>query len=115
MNVRVALMSWHKELVELLPTKWSRWTAGSSILLSVVAYNLPSLLPESVLAIQPLTLFLVKLLLSISTLLLGSLVTLALVVRAYNALKNEQNQTISGAVWADHEHEMESSKTPWNI
>lgn len=74
-------MSLHTELVELLPTKWSRWIAGSSILLSAAAYNLPSLLPESVLTMQPLTLFLLKLLLSATTLLLGSLVVLILVVR----------------------------------
>lgn len=76
-------MNWHTALVELLPTKWSRWTAGSSLPLTVAAYNLPSLLPLSGQATEPLTLFLMKLSLSISTLWLVSFLTLVLVILAY--------------------------------
>ena len=75
------------ELVALLPTKWSRWTAGSSILLSISAYNLPSALPLSGQAIVPLTLFFIKLSLSIFVLLLGSWIVLFLVIRHFNSLQ----------------------------
>ena len=80
-------MKWDDELVALLPTKWSRWTAGSSILLSIATYNLPSILPLSGQATLPLTLFLMKLSLSMSVLLLGSLIVLILVVRHSNSLQ----------------------------
>ena len=80
-------MKWYERLIELLPTEWSRWTAGSSILLSIAAYNLPSLLPLSGEATQPLTLFLIKLLLSILVLMFGALLVLVMVVRHSNSLQ----------------------------
>lgn len=85
-------MSWHTALIDTLPTKWSRWSAGSSLPLAVAAYNLPSLLPLSWQTTEPLTLFLVKLLLLVSTLLLGAFITLLLVVRAYNHLAKENTK-----------------------
>ena len=59
-------------------------------------YNLPSLLPEQVLAMQPLTLFLVKLLLLTTTLLIGSLLVIILVVRAHNAKDISVHVKITG-------------------
>lgn len=55
------------------------------MLLTIGAYNLPSLLPPSSLGLSPLELSLVKLLLSACTLLLGTFITLFLVARAYQA------------------------------
>lgn len=80
-------MKWYEKPIELLPTEWSRWTAGSTILLSIAAYNLPSLLPLSGQTTQPLTLFLMKLLLSILVLLFGALLVLLMVVRHSNSLQ----------------------------
>lgn len=80
-------MKWYEELIELLPTKWSRWTAGSSILLSIAAYNVPSILPLSGQATQPLTLFIMKFLLLTLVLLLGSLLIIFMVVRHSNSLQ----------------------------
>lgn len=80
-------MEWYKKLIALLPTEWSRWAAGSSMFLSIAAYNLPSLLPLSGQITEPLTLFLMKLLLSILALLFGALLVLLLIVRHSNSLQ----------------------------
>ncbi len=78
-----------KELIKLLPTKWSRWTAGSSLLLSVVAYNLPTLLPLSGEASQPFTLFLLRISLFMLTLLFGALIIIIIISKHSNLLQRK--------------------------
>jgi hypothetical protein len=78
-----------KELIELLPTKWSRWTAASSVALSVAAYNLPTILPLSGEALQPVTLFLIKISLLMSTLFLGALIILIMISKHSNLLQSK--------------------------
>lgn len=90
-----------EKLIKLLPTEWSRWAAGSSIGLSIAAYNLPSLLPLSGQITQPLTLFLMKLLLTVLVLLFGSLLVLVMVVRHSNSqqlLLDNQEQTLEAKI-----------------
>ncbi|MHB8321733.1 MAG: hypothetical protein ACYDA7_06925 [Acidithiobacillus sp.] len=78
-----------KELIKLLPTKWSRWTAGSSLLLSVVAYNLSTLLPLSGEASQPFTLFLLRISLFMLTLLFGALIIIIIISKHSNLLQSK--------------------------
>lgn len=78
-----------KELIKLLPTKWSRWTAGSLLLLSVVAYNLPTLLPLSGEASQPFTLFLLRISLFMLTLLFGALIIIIIISKHSNLLQSK--------------------------
>lgn len=94
-------MKWYEKPIELLPTEWSRWAAGSSICLSIAAYNLPALLPLSGQITQPITLFLIKLLLTVLVLLFGSLLVLLIVVRHSNSLQlllDNQEQTLEAKI-----------------
>jgi hypothetical protein len=100
-------------LQDWLPTKlsqrialwtWPVATAGAALVRFLIPLTPSVTAAEIVLLQSTVFLFLV---------LAGSLITLWLVMRAYNALKNKQNQTISGGIWAGPE--MESSKTPWNV
>jgi len=80
----MALETW---LDDLLPTKWSRRLALATIGASGVAYSLPSFLPASFLPQSPEQIFLLRLVLLLLSALVGSLVTLFLVIRAYNKQK----------------------------
>ena len=71
-------------LVGAIPTKWSRWCMGLTTALTIFAYTVPSHLPQKWLPNSEEQVFLIRLLLSETTLLLGSLVTLFLIVLAYN-------------------------------
>jgi hypothetical protein len=66
--------------IDGLPTKWSRWCMGLTLVLSVTAYNVPSHLPQTWIPNSPEQIFLIQLLLSVTVLLLGTFVTLLLVI-----------------------------------
>lgn len=82
----------------LLPTKLSRLIAGMTPLLAPAAYSLPSFLPDSWLPIWPETLFLVRIVLLLLTLLLCSLATLYAVVIGYKQLRNQFASDIESIV-----------------
>lgn len=67
-------------LEDILPTKWSRWSAATTILLTPLAYNLPSILPASWQAESEISSFLTRCILALLTLLIGTLVVLLLVI-----------------------------------
>ena len=69
-------------LAEILPTKWSRWLAAMTIPLVPLAYNAPSILPVSWQAESEVSSFLIRLLLALLTLLIGSSIICILVLRA---------------------------------
>ena len=70
-----------KWLVEALPTKWSRRLSGWTLPVAALAYSLPTYLPSGYLPSSPVETFLLRLVLALSTLLLGSLAVLVLVLR----------------------------------
>ena len=82
-------MTMHEILTGGLPTKWSKAIAGMTLIATPSVYNVPSLLPLTWLPNSPEQIFLIRLLLSVSTLLLGSWIVLLLVVRAFHNLASQ--------------------------
>jgi hypothetical protein len=77
------------------PTKWSKWTAVLTLFVTSLAYNAPSLLPQTWLPNSQEQIFLIRLLLSETILLLGSFAVIILVVIAHNAKDVTVNVEIS--------------------
>jgi hypothetical protein len=77
-------------LEDILPTKPSRWSAAMTMLLVPLAYNLPSILPVSWQAESEVSAFLVRCLLALLTVLIGTFVVLAFVLYA---LTQEKKRT----------------------
>ena len=97
-------MSAQDYLTDGLPTKLSKALAVLTLVSIPSAYNFPSLLPLTLLPNSPEQVFLVRLLLSVSSLALGSLLVLVLVVRAYHA------QAIKHLAELEDEREKHKSK-----
>lgn len=70
-------------LTDGLPTKWAKAIAALTLLLTVFAYNVPSHIPEKWLPNSPEQIFLIRLLLSETVLLLGLFVVVLLVIYEY--------------------------------
>ena len=85
MVVRAHVMSIENWLDDLLPTKWGRRVALAAIMLSGSSYYLPSLLPSSFLPDSEEQVFFIRLVLSLSVLIIGSLIVIFIVVRAFHA------------------------------
>lgn len=73
-------------LTDGLPTRWSKAIAVLTLTLTVFAYNVPSHIPEKWLPNSPEQIFLIRLLLSETILLLGSFVVIFLVVLEHKHL-----------------------------
>ena len=71
-------------LANVIPTKWSQASAVVTLVITPLAYNAPSHLPPTWLPNSLEQIFLIRLLLSETTLLLGSLLTLGIVIYAHN-------------------------------
>ena len=78
-------MTIHEIITGGLPNKRSKAIAALTLLAIPAAYNAPSLLPLTWLPNSPEQVFLIRLLLSALSALLGTLLVLILVVRAYHA------------------------------
>jgi len=79
----------------ILPTKWSRWSAATTMLLAPLAYNLPTILPASWQAESEVSSFLIRCILALLTFLIGTLVVLSLVIgysRKIPALQSENHR-----------------------
>ena len=71
-------------LTDWLPTTWSKAIAALTLGTAPLAYKTPSVFPESWLPNSPEQILLIRLLLSETSLLIGSLFTFLLVVRHYS-------------------------------
>lgn len=71
-------------LTDGLPTTWSKAIAALTLSTAPLAYKTPSVFPEAWLPNSPEQIFLIRLLLSETSLLIGSLFTFFLVVRHYS-------------------------------
>jgi hypothetical protein len=68
-------------LKDVLPTKWSQWSAAMTTLLVPLAYNVPLILPVSWQAESEVSSFLIRLLLALLTLSIGSSIVFIFVLR----------------------------------
>ena len=89
-------MNVHDEIEHLLPTKGARWTVVLTSLLLPLAWQLPEFLKPFLWTIStPKELALLQILATILVLLVGSFITLSLVVRAYNELIKKHEKEIA--------------------
>lgn len=93
LNNKSQLMSTDAWFADLLPTKWARRIAGLTLLSVAGAYNLPSLLPPSFLPAAPELLFSLRIILALTTALVGVLVVLVCVVLRANELQREASRS----------------------
>lgn len=80
-------------LIGYLPTKWSQAIAGSTLVLAGIELWLPQSLPPSIAPLLPKSVLTYRTTLVLSTLFLGTLITLLLVVVAYHRKIKEFNTT----------------------
>lgn len=84
-----------KEILEdTLPTKWSRRIMGMTIVASPIAYILPKYWPFSILPMTDTVRQILQVLLSVSTLLIGTLACLILVIFAFHKQKEENKSNL---------------------
>lgn len=100
-----------KEILEtILPTRWSQYIMGMSIVASGFVYILPMFWPLSMLAMTNDARQIFQVLLSVSTLLLGTLICLTLVIVAFH----KQRKTIESDL-KENQQELEAKfKTKYN-
>jgi hypothetical protein len=81
-------------LEEILPTKWLRRTVVLTFSSSIAAFNLPYLWPLSKLTMTNTEIQIFQVLLSVATLLIGTLICLVLTIIAYNKQRKELSDKI---------------------
>lgn len=88
-------MDWLNEFVkESLPTPWSRRVAITTVSITLPCFGLPEFLQKIGLSIAGTETLSFRLSVVLAILLLGSLFTLALVVRAYNDMSSQHASEI---------------------
>jgi hypothetical protein len=84
-----------KEILEdALPTKWSKWSAGLTIVASPIAYILPLNWPLSMLSITNNERQMLQIMLLISTLFIGTLISLFLVIFAFRGQRKAHQTSL---------------------
>ena len=77
---------------DLLPTKWSRRTAGLTVVATAGAFGAFSLVPTSLLPESAAFIVVLRLLVSAAVLVLGTVITLVIVVRPHNRLSTRNSE-----------------------